>query len=81
MSKIWTFLQPAYRLWLKFGKILAIINSTLLLTLFYFVVITPVGLIRKLFGNDGYGKGESSASMWHTKVVRKADLETYSKQY
>jgi len=35
--------------WLKIGKVLGIINSRIILSLFYFLVLTPVSLSRKLF--------------------------------
>ncbi|MBT4936735.1 hypothetical protein HON22_02355 [Candidatus Peregrinibacteria bacterium] len=38
--------------WLKFAHTLGFINTKILLTLVFFLVITPIGLIMRLFGKD-----------------------------
>jgi len=38
--------------WDKIGYVLGIINTFVLLTLFYFVILTPLGLIMRLLGKD-----------------------------
>jgi hypothetical protein len=38
--------------WDKIGYVLGIINTFVLLTLFYFVILTPLGLVMRLFGKD-----------------------------
>jgi len=48
-----SFLSPytlriPYSLWLKIGNILGIINSNLILVIFYYIFITPFGILRRL---------------------------------
>lgn len=50
----WAMLHPhsliyLYRPWMAFGAVMAIINTHLLLGLVFFLLITPMGLIRRLF--------------------------------
>jgi len=45
-------LAPFYRLWMKFGHVMGLINSRILLGLFFYLLITPVGLLMRLFGWD-----------------------------
>ena len=74
--------QPLWRAWLKLGHVLGVINTTLILILFYFLVITPLGLIRKILGKDDLGTSKKEThSFWQEKVQRELNLETYSKQF
>ncbi|MDT3739099.1 MAG: hypothetical protein RO257_06300 [Candidatus Kapabacteria bacterium] len=43
------FYHPAI-LWLSFANFLGLVTSKVLLTLIYFLVISPVGLIRRMLG-------------------------------
>jgi hypothetical protein len=44
--------KPLARIWFGFSHILGGVVSKVLLTLVFFVVVTPIGLIRKVFGAD-----------------------------
>ncbi|MDF1526216.1 MAG: SxtJ family membrane protein [bacterium] len=45
-------LGPVYRVWMKFGHIMGRVNSTIILTVVFFVVFTPVGLIMRILNRD-----------------------------
>lgn len=45
-------LWPIEWIWMKFAFYMGIVMSYVLLTITYYVVITPVGLLMRLFGND-----------------------------
>ena len=45
-------LRPFYRAWMKFGLLLSRITTPLVLGIFYYAVLTPTGLIAKLFRGD-----------------------------
>jgi Saxitoxin biosynthesis operon protein SxtJ len=45
-------LKPFYQLWMAVGLVLGKINSTILLTVCYLVLFTPVGLIFRMTGRD-----------------------------
>lgn len=45
-------LSPLNRLWFRLGDLLGRIVSPLILGLIYFGVLTPIGLITRLFGRD-----------------------------
>ncbi len=45
-------LAPVYRLWMKFGHVMGFINSRILLGLVFYLLITPVGGLMRLFGWD-----------------------------
>lgn len=46
------WLTPVRWLWEKFGHVLGIINTYVLLTLVYFLVLTPLSMAMRLFGKD-----------------------------
>ncbi len=43
---------PFARLWFGLSKFLGTIMSKIILTILFFAVVTPMGLIRKMFGAD-----------------------------
>jgi hypothetical protein len=45
-------LRPLNKLWLKFGALLHMITSPIILGIMFFLVIMPIGLIMRLFGKD-----------------------------
>ncbi len=45
------FLKPVYIAWMKLAYVLGWINTRLLLCLIFYLVITPIGLVLKLFNN------------------------------
>jgi len=46
------FFRPLAVVWLGIAELLGIFMSRLFLTIAFFVVITPIGLLRRLFGSD-----------------------------
>lgn len=50
VKPIW--LTPLRIVWDKIGHILGIINTYVLLSIFYLVILTPLGLVMRLFGTD-----------------------------
>ena len=66
-----SFLSPytlriPYSLWLKIGNILGIINSNLILVIFFYIFITPFGILRRLY-------------FLFTKIFKKKKISYYSK--
>ena len=45
-------IAPFYRLWMRFGNFMSRITTPLLMGLIFFVVITPVGLVRQAIVRD-----------------------------
>ena len=45
-------LQPLKNLWMKFGGLLHAVVSPVLLSLFYFLGVVPIGLIMQMFRMD-----------------------------
>lgn len=45
-------LRPVYIGWMKFAFLLGWVNTRLILGIFFYLILTPVGLIMRLIGRD-----------------------------
>ena len=45
-------LKPLNKVWIKFGETLGRIIAPIVMSLVFFIVLTPIGIILKIFGND-----------------------------
>jgi predicted Kef-type K+ transport protein len=73
-----------YSLWLAFSVILGYFVSRILLTIIFFVVITPMGLIFRMFGKDPMERklDPQVASYWSRKEPETdISIERYGKQF
>jgi len=50
IKPVW--LNPLRLIWDKIGHVLGTINTYVLLTIFYFLILSPLGMIMRLFGKD-----------------------------
>jgi hypothetical protein len=75
LKPIW--LTPLRIVWEKIGHILGIINTYVLLTIFYLVILTPLSLIMRLFGKDILKLKRSSAqsTYWETATMDESKME------
>lgn len=73
---------PTHRVWLSFSIVLGAIVTPVVLTIFFFLVVTPVGLLQRLFGkrNVDLRFPTDAASHWLARTP--PDLPgDYEKQY
>ncbi|HJP38626.1 MAG TPA: SxtJ family membrane protein [Gammaproteobacteria bacterium] len=45
-------LNPVYKTWMRFGLIMSKIMTPLIMGIIFYLLITPVGLFRRLFAKD-----------------------------
>jgi hypothetical protein len=45
-------LTPLNYLWFQFGLFLSRITTPIIMTFFYILIVTPIGLLARFFGND-----------------------------
>ncbi|MFA5417912.1 MAG: SxtJ family membrane protein [Bacteroidales bacterium] len=62
--------KPFAVLWFGLSKLLGIISSGLLLTLIFYVVISPIGLIRRAMGKDSLKIRQFKKSKTSVYVIR-----------
>lgn len=64
-------LGPVYRVWMKIGHILGLVNTRIILTLVFYGLFTPIGLVMRLLGKDPmYRQFEPDAETY--RVIRSA---------
>jgi hypothetical protein len=57
-------LRPVYRGWMRLGEALAWVNTRILLTLIFFLVVTPIGFVMRLFGHSPIATARLDDSYW-----------------
>ena len=67
-------LQPFNRLWMRFGLLLAMVVSPLVLGVIFFGMLTPMGLAMKLAGRDELCiKIKAAESNWKSRSSQTQD--------
>ena len=74
-------LKPIYWVWMVFATILGWFMTRVILSLLFYVIITPIGLIARLFGKQflGLKMDRSKQSYWNMKIVEAS--KNYEKQF
>lgn len=75
-----SLLTPINKAWIKFGEILGKIIAPIVMSLVYFVILTPISLMVRLFGKDllGLNFSKKTQSYW---IKRKKDMGKMEKQF
>ena len=73
-------LSPLNNLWIKFGEILGKVIAPIVMAVVYFLILTPISLLVRLFGKDLIGMkfNNNIKSYW---IKRKKHLGTMDKQF
>tara|TARA_Y100001970_G_scaffold109000_1_gene136181 strand:+ start:21198 stop:21575 length:378 start_codon:yes stop_codon:yes gene_type:complete len=62
-------LRPLNIIWVKFGELLGRIIAPIVMGFIYFLIITPIGLIMRIFGKDFLSiKFSKQNSYWINKI-------------
>ena len=75
-------LKPAYLIWTTFSIFLGWTMTRLILSFIFYLVITPIGLIAKIFGEDFLAlKKVDNNSYWNSRDREMELNQDYEKQY
>ena len=70
------------RAWMRFARALGWVNSRILLSLLFFIVITPYGALQRLVGRDRLGrKWRGATPAWTPAPERLRDPKHYEHLY
>ena len=70
------YLTPLNRLWFKFGILLAKIISPIVMGLVFFGIVTPTGILMRLFKKDLLNlKNNDSKSYWINRPKEKSSMK------
>ena len=76
-------IKPIFRIWMFLAFILGLIMTRVNLGLVYFVILTPIAIIARFFGNK-YLKitfDKKSSTYWNYEVNTRDDKNRYEKQF
>ena len=57
-------LTPVYRAWMRLAELLGWINTRILLILIFYLVVTPIGLVMRIFRRSPLALDERNGTFW-----------------
>ena len=75
-------LGPVERVWMKLGTVMGWINTRIILTLLFYVVLFPAGVLMRLF-RDPLDRElyDTRPSYWHRRPAKTFDPTSYQRQF
>ena len=68
--------------WMAFAEVLSFVTTRIILAFVFFVIVTPIGFVKRLFGWDPlHRRAGSSDSYWQDYSERQRDARHYEKMY
>ena len=76
-------LRPIQKGWLRIGGVLGYVNMRILLSLIFYAVLTPIGWLRRIAGNDPLQRrfDKKALSYWIETTTETSDLTRYKRQF
>ena len=76
-------LKPIYWVWMIFATILGWIMTRVILSLLFYIIVTPIGLIPRFFGKQFLELkwDKSKESYWNFRTNEHRQKEDYEKQF
>jgi hypothetical protein len=71
-------LGPVHWAWMKLAALLSRITTPVFMAVVYFIVITPIGILRRLLGRNPVDHSVGEGSYWVTRPAgeaRRSDIE------
>ena len=77
------FLKPIYVIWMIFAIILGWFMTRIILSLLFFIVLTPIGLTLRILGKDllDLNKQDKRESYWNKRDSSIEQNQDYRKQF
>ena len=77
-----SLLSTPNRLWMKFSLLLARFVSPIVLGVLFYVLISPLALVLRLFGRDELRlKTKKVATNWQSRQINGYSLDSFKNQY
>ena len=76
-------LKPVYRVWMTLAVVMGFIMTRVILSVVYYLVMTPIGLAMRLFGKDPMHRriDPEASSYWIEKSYDDESPERLEKYY
>ena len=78
-----SMLKPIYIVWMTFAVILGWFMTRVILSLLFYMIITPIGLVLRIFGKDflELKKQAVQGSYWNQRDSNLEKNQNYEKQF
>ena len=67
--------------WIKFGVTISYVTNPIILGAFFFLVLTPFGLLGRLFGRDILMLSPSYKTMWVKRKISSYEAGSFERQF
>ena len=75
-------LLPLNKCWMRFGLLLGMIVSPIVMGVIFFALFTPIGFLMRLFGRDELRlKPKSHASYWKVRNPIRPSVDSFKHQF
>jgi polyferredoxin len=75
-------LRPVQRVWMGAATVLGAVNTRIILSAVFFLLLTPLGLVRRLFSDPlRRSLGDRSGSQWVRREPQPVDLARYERSF
>lgn len=76
-------LKPIYSVWMALAVVLGFIMTRVILTIVFYLVVTPIGLIMRAVGRDPLDRklDSNASSYWLEKTYRDESAARLEKYY
>jgi len=76
-------LKPVFKVFTKIAHAIGWVNTRIILTAVYYVILTPIGLVLRIFGKDMLDLkiDKNTKSYWITRNQTKPSKENLTKQF
>jgi len=74
-------LRPVYRIWMRFGLLMSRITTPIILGFVFYVVITPIALIRGVLGKDSMARDIDHEAASYRVASRKTPIKNLERPF
>ena len=68
-------LQPVEKYWMRLAHAISRITTPIFMAIVYFVVLTPIGILRRAFGGNPMVHSPESGTYWKARPVKDPEKE------
>ncbi len=83
---VWSVAVPAslrlfYGAWMRMGMLMGAIMNPVILAIVYFALISPLGMIMRMFGHDPMGKKRDASTTTYRTISRKLSANNMERPF
>lgn len=82
LALVWPLaLKPFFHVWMKFGAVMGFINTRIILSVLFFIILTPMALVMRALGKDPMARRFDSQLASYRKTNTAQTREHMEKPY